>query len=130
MIFAVPAGWGVAGLAGNLGQHVDIAPTLVGLCGVDRAAGWQGVDLLSGRRRRAYFLSYVTDEYLLGVRDGDWKYIVRGDFEQELLFDLSQDPQERHDVSRRRADVLASLRRGVVAWHRRQPPYVDSLRAE
>src|SRR5262249_37337876 len=58
-----------------VGGPVDLAPTLAELTGVPPAPDWQGRNLFDrAHPPRAYF--YVAqDEFKLGIREGDWKYI-------------------------------------------------------
>ena len=59
-----------------VGGLIDLPPTIAELAGFRAAPDWQGRSLLAvGRSGRAYF--YVAeDQFTLGVRDGNWKYIL------------------------------------------------------
>ena len=69
-----------------------MAPTIADLAGVPPAPEWQGRSLFDARRAaRAYF--YVAeDEFMLGVRENAWKYILNIRDGTEQLFDLPPTP--------------------------------------
>ncbi len=87
----------------------DVMPTLLAAAGIDTPASCTGKSVLplargetcdwrqalhgehSGYRRYEEGFHYLVD--------ARWKYIWRSQTGQELLFDLSKDPQERHDLS-------------------------------
>ena len=80
------------------------------------AADWQGRSLFDARHPpRAYF--YVAqDEFKLGVRENDWKYIYDLRAGTDELYDLAHDPDERHNVSGEQPDRTARLRQRLAAW--------------
>ena len=100
----------------TVGSHVDLAPTLTELAGLLPAAAWQGRNLVDARRSpRAYF--YVAeDEFMLGVREDRWKYILNVRDGSDELFDLSLDPGEQRNIAAAHIDVCTSLRRRLAAW--------------
>jgi arylsulfatase A-like enzyme len=99
-----------------VGGHVDLAATLAELTGVAPAADWQGRSLLDPLHPpRAYF--YVAqDEFKLGVRENEWKYIYDLRAGTDELFDLAHDPDEQHNVSHEHGDRTARLRQRLAAW--------------
>jgi arylsulfatase A-like enzyme len=100
----------------TIGGHVDVNPTILGLLGLDAPAEWEGRSLFAGDRPpRAYFYA-ANDDYLLGVREHDFKYVYNASRGRDLLFDLARDPDERHDVSAAHPDVCRRLRQRLAAW--------------
>jgi arylsulfatase A-like enzyme len=99
-----------------VGSHVDLAPTIAELAGIPPAPAWQGRSLFDDRRSpRAYF--YVAeDEFMLGVREGRWKYIFNVREGSHELFDLQTDPDEQTNVAAAHPDICARLRRHLAAW--------------
>ena len=96
-------------------NHVDIAPTTLGLCGIDAPAWMEGTDY-SGYRIRDREVSHEPDSaYLqlviptmhgdsvdrpwrgLVTRDG-WKYVVL-EGQPWLLFNLNEDPYEQVNLA-------------------------------
>jgi arylsulfatase A-like enzyme len=98
-----------------VGGHVDLAPTIAELTGLKAAADWQGRSLLGVRAPRAYF--YVAeDQFRLGVREDNWKYIYDLRAGSEELFDLDKDPLEQRNLASAEAERCARLRGRLAAW--------------
>jgi arylsulfatase A-like enzyme len=102
--------------ATTVGSHVDLAPTIAELAGLPAAPDWQGRSLFDSQRAsRAYF--YVAeDEFMLGVREERWKYILNVRDGTEELFDLTLDPGEQRNVGALHPEICVSLRRRLAAW--------------
>ena len=96
--------------------HVDLAPTIAELVGVPPAPDWQGRSLFDPTRApRAYF--YVAqDEFKLGIREGNWKYILDLRAGTDELYDLEGDPIEQHNLAGEQPDRGARLRQRLAAW--------------
>jgi arylsulfatase A-like enzyme len=99
-----------------VGGHVDLALTIAELTGVPPAADWQGRSLFdSGHPPRAYF--YVAqDEFKLGVRENEWKYIYDLRAGADELYNLARDPDERHSVIVEQPERASRLRQRLAAW--------------
>ena len=99
-----------------VGGHVDLAPTIAELAGLPAAPDWQGRSLFDpGRAPRAYF--YVAgDRFELGVREGNWKYILDIREGVEQLYDLDRDPSEQQNLATEYPDRCARLRQRLAAW--------------
>ncbi len=64
---------------------------------------------------RAYF--YVAqNEFMLGVREGNWKYILDLRAGAEELFDLEHDPNEQRNLAATQPERSARLRQHLAAW--------------
>jgi arylsulfatase A-like enzyme len=98
-----------------VGSHVDLAPTIAELTGVTPAPDWQGRTLFDPTRPpRAYF--YVAqDEFKLGVRDGDWKYIFDLRSGTDELYNLARDPDEQQRITTEEPRA-ARMRQRLAAW--------------
>jgi arylsulfatase A-like enzyme len=100
----------------TIGGHVDINPTVAHLLGVPPAPSWEGKSLFDpGRAPRAYFYA-ANDDYLLGVRENDWKYIYNVTRGRNELYDLARDPDEQTNVALQNAELCLRLRRRLAAW--------------
>ncbi len=119
------AGDGPRPPAGPQGHQVgllDVAPTILARAGVAVPPTLQGVDLALAaeeRPERSRVLFAEEDHegnVLRAVRTGEWKLIEanpgnpRGLAPLEL-FQVEQDPGERHDLAAERADQVSELRR-------------------
>ena len=100
----------------TVGSQIDLNPTVLHLLGIDPPGVWQGHSLfLPDRPPRAYFYA-ANDDYLLGVRDGKWKYIYDVTRGKDELYDLSKDPTEQVNLAREQRDLCRQLRRRLAAW--------------
>jgi len=111
-----PRRYATAQRSAVVGGHVDVAPTIAELAGVPPAADWQGRSLFDTEHvPRAYF--YVAqDEFKLGVREGDWKYILDVRAGNDELYDLAHDSTEQHNVAVANPERCARLRQRLAAW--------------
>jgi arylsulfatase A-like enzyme len=102
--------------ASTIGGHVDLAPTITELAGLEPATDWKGRSLLDpAHPPRAYF--YVAeDSFTLGVREDRWKYSIDLRDGTEELYDLSRDPSEQHNLWREEPERCARLRQRLAAW--------------
>ncbi len=109
-------------------SHVDLAPTLLGLCGVDAPPEMHGVDLSDLiRTGKGDPPESVYAEGRLRS-EGEWRMLVRGldkmvvntGLEVTHLYNLGQDPQETVNLvadsaeRRKRDELLALLRRWIL----------------
>jgi len=102
--------------ADTVGSHVDLAPTVLDLLGVEAPGEWEGRSLFAeSRPPRAYFYA-ANDHYLLGVREGDLKYVYDASRGRDQLFDLARDPDERENLAAARPEVCLRLRQRLAAW--------------
>ncbi len=100
----------------TVGSHVDLAPTLLDLLGEPTPAEWQGSSLFDpGHPPRAYFFAAARGQYLLGVREAKWKYIIDARLEEEELYDLEKDPLEQVNLSEDHPNRATRLRQRLAA---------------
>jgi arylsulfatase A-like enzyme len=116
MLIWYPRRFMSAAQSSAIGGLVDLAPTIADLAGVPAAADWQGRSLLDpARAQRAYF--YVAqDEFKLGVREENWKYILDLRTGIEELYDLERDAMEQKNVANAQSERCARLRQRLAAW--------------
>ena len=119
-------------------RSIDIAPTVLELLGVDRSPRSSGASLMplvrgeaeaderivlsEGRGTRGL----LAGKYRLLVREGAARTTtsVKGDKTvtvAEELYDLEEDPGERHDLAHERPDVLAEMRTRMEAAKKNVP---------
>jgi len=100
----------------SIASHVDLAPTVAELAGLPAAPEWQGRSVFdTARVPRAYF--YVAeDQFTLGIREDNWKYIFNLREGVDELYDLEQDPTEQHNLVKALPERSLDLRRRLAAW--------------
>ena len=131
--------------APELAHAVDIFPTIAAAARLNAPANLPGVNLLDTKarqaRKRVFGVCHSTHnmtpgepddtlQYLWCV-DGDWKLLVRHhgkdttkyknlhvwDTKPVRLYNLSDDPHEKHELSATHPEVVKRLRRAIEGWH-------------
>ncbi len=122
--------WPKAGLTGGrdvdiLATHVDLVPTLIDLCGLEKPAGarFDGLSLaplLRGKATewpdREIFVQYRQSsdppaKWNAAVLAQRWR-LVGG----EQLYDIDADPGQKQDVAGQHPETVARLRKAYEAW--------------
>jgi arylsulfatase A-like enzyme len=112
-------------------SHVDLAPTILDVAGVELGTGWQGQSLAASIRgggepqARPVAMEIAGEPKMppvrqRAIRDGRYKLITSFDDPRwaEALYDLEADPRERRNLARRMPEVADDLRaklRALVA---------------
>ena len=113
----------------TVGGHVDINPTIADVLGVPLSPSWRGRSLFDPRRSgRAYFYA-ANDDYLLGVREGKWKYIYNATRGSDELFDMQADPDELRNLAAGNAELCQRLRQHLAAWRDDTGRHLAQIRA-
>lgn len=140
MIFHWPQGLSPRVDATHLSQIIDVAPTLLGLAGVDAPPTMQGRNLAAAMRGDAQaptadhvFIEtepYVAGRPTIGIRTSTHLYGMkltpdcrRIEDERYCLYDLTTDPyQERNIITSAGDSPLAQRLRGLLRqWHEQTP---------
>lgn len=103
---------------------MDLTATILSATGtpVPATHKLEGIDLvpsLSGRVplvAREIFWRRPRPFLQRAVRSGNWKLLWEG--QQLYLFDLTQDPSERNDLTAVHGDVVRKLRMAIEAWEK------------
>lgn len=139
-IFRWPSGIKPAGVSDAPISHVDIVPTLLGLCGVRPPANMHGFDysthILRGSKRTpdfAYLMSHGKTELnefepWRGLRTRRWKY-ARFKNEPWMLHDLAADPFELSNLAKdkRFAKLMVRFDREIEGLMKRTGDRWDEL---
>jgi arylsulfatase A-like enzyme len=96
-------------------SHVDVAPTILGLVGVNPPRGYEGFDMLRPRRALALMFTDYAEAFV-GLRDGRFKFIHHVEAGTSALFDLIADPGELHDIASSHGARVAAYRERALAW--------------
>ena len=109
LIIAGPQLQGAEGVVTLPTGHIDIAPTLLGLLGIDPPPTMKGRDLTRSSEPRVVILATRPPLSQIGVRAGPWKLVHWAETGVNELFDVAHDPDERVDLSGSRGDLAATL---------------------
>ncbi|MHC4064533.1 MAG: sulfatase-like hydrolase/transferase, partial [Planctomycetota bacterium] len=98
-------------------QFCDLLPTILQLCGLSAEdyAG-DGVSLFRKRGNELSFFFQDVSRLILGLADGDIKYIWHVESGRQEMYDLRADPGERHNIVHGRADRAAYYRQTLQRW--------------
>jgi arylsulfatase A-like enzyme len=112
-----------------VGGHVDINPTIADVLGAEPSPTWRGRSLFDEHRTgRAYFYA-ANDDYLLGVREGKWKYIYNATRGRDELYDMEADKDELTNVAPGHAELCQRLRQRLAAWRDDTGRHLAGIRA-
>jgi arylsulfatase A-like enzyme len=110
-------------VSAQVGITMDLTASFLAAAGVGRTdLGLEGIDLVSalaegrGVDRTLFWRMNRPDVRQRAVRSGDWKYVEDGG--QRFLFNVRDDPGERHDLAGREPARVAALRARVAAWEK------------
>ncbi len=106
---------GVRGEATFPTSHIDVAPTILGLLGLDIPCTMKGRDLSSSRKPVAVLFGGRPPGAQKGLVDGKWKYIVE-DNGMELLFDLWADPGEKKSLIVENKELAGKFGKMLDDW--------------
>ncbi|MBI1949566.1 MAG: sulfatase-like hydrolase/transferase [Deltaproteobacteria bacterium] len=130
LVFYSPRLFPQAMVSERPGSHPDLAPTIFSLLGVALPNGLQGQSLVDERFvARPVPLGTWYPDALLGMVDGDWKYLRSPRSGAEQLFDLARDPGERSNVATAFPEVADALRARTLDWAERQRAHLRGMPA-
>ncbi len=78
--------------------HVDIVPTLIDMLGISSQSIYPGMSAMAPGDRPMIPLFTAKPHQLIGLVDGNWKYIYDHRTKSKQLFDLDKDPGETHSI--------------------------------
>jgi arylsulfatase A-like enzyme len=129
LVLRWPSRLGGSGVSAQPAIHMDLTATILGAAGLeaDAAGKLDGIDLipiLTGRAPafdRTFFWRFsVPGREQKAVRRGRWKLVEDGN--TPLLFDVSEDLAERHDLRYAQPSIVSDLRGALSAWEKELPP--------
>lgn len=113
--------------AGQVASLLDVAPTLLDLCGLPIPARYQGHSLLSPEATSESAVArFLTDHavWQVGLRQGRYKFIYDIEADRGQLYDLWADPQEQHNLSQQQPQRYQAYREDVLGFSARQRAWV------
>ncbi|MEM9913569.1 MAG: sulfatase-like hydrolase/transferase [Planctomycetota bacterium] len=99
-------------------SSLDLAATAVSMAGVEPAESLDGIDLIphladgEPMAERDLFWRFWAQS---AVRRGDWKLLVLSSGER-YLFNLAEDPGEKHNLASDHPDRVEELHRSLESW--------------
>ncbi len=96
-------------------SHIDIAPTILGLLGIEVPCTMKGRNLVISSEQRLVFFAGRPPGGQRGLVDGRWKYILEED-SAEYLFDLDADHLERHNLVAQHPALAEQYRGRLGDW--------------
>jgi len=99
----------------RVASHLDVAPTVLHLLGLEAPGAFRGHSLLDPARRTAMMFTDYSMA-LLALRDGTWKFIYEVESGRSALFDLEVDPTERSNLAGRHPARVRSYRDRLLRW--------------
>ncbi len=111
------------------GRQIDIAPTLLSLLGIPEPMKWQGMSLFQRPRHRRVYMFSGNGNYVLGLIDGNMKYIYDFNLDRAELYNLAADPYEHNNLSSDPSYTALTQRDKLhlQAWMSFQNPYLRRL---
>ncbi len=114
------------GTEDRLAQHVDIAPSIVGLLGLPVHPSFQGIDLLNTApdpKRSAYMVAQTPLAYQYGIVRAGHKLIYDERESRYSLYDLVADPGEKTDLAPAQPALVQDLAKRLQTWRTLQIEY-------
>ncbi|HEX2229443.1 MAG TPA: sulfatase [Candidatus Binatia bacterium] len=110
----------------RLAQHVDIAPSILGLLGLPVHPSFQGIDLfhtVADPNRSAYLVAQTPEAYQYGIVRGRYKLLYDERQRDYLLFNIAADPGEKNNLAAAEPVVVKQLARRLDTWRSLQISY-------
>ncbi|GJQ27041.1 MAG: hypothetical protein HBSAPP02_20730 [Phycisphaerae bacterium] len=97
-------------------SHIDFAPTLLQLTGVETSARMDGRSIFADERSAMIFLSAAHNELKLGAIDWPYKAIHLLAADRTMLFNLADDPDESRDLAAAQPELARRYRRWIKSF--------------
>ena len=118
-----------AGRDDRLAQHIDIAPSVLGLLALPIHPSFQGIDLFNAARdpkRSVYMVAQTPDAYQYGIVRSGFKLIYDERQREYLLFNVAADPGENNDIAVSQPAMVKDLANRLNAWRKLQIDYYSN----
>jgi arylsulfatase A-like enzyme len=118
-----------AGRDDRLAQHIDIAPSVLGLLALPIHPSFQGIDLFNAARdpkRSVYMVAQTPDAYQYGIVRSGFKLIYDERQREYLLFNVAADPGENNDIAVSQPAMVKELANRLNAWRKLQIDYYSN----
>jgi lipoteichoic acid synthase len=99
-----------------IGGQIDLAPTLMDLLGRPSPREWEGVSLFDSTRINRTFFFNPHSFYLFGYREGKYKVIFNASWNETMIYDLSKDPEEKHNIAEKMPELVKKSEKYLGGW--------------
>jgi len=107
----------------------DVMPTVLEIAGIESKdidmSGQNMMDFVGKDTQDRVFYGSSTDTYYAVMKDG-YKYMWARQGNGELLFNMTEDPMEQHDLSRIKPELVAEMRQMLTEMLQRYDPGIVS----
>jgi arylsulfatase A-like enzyme len=107
----------------GISRHVDIVPTILDVLGIPPLEQQEGISIVAPHDEQLAVMHTNYKDEFTAIRDGKWKYIIRGADKREELYDLDKDPAEKKNVASAHADVVKTYREIAARAHDHRDEY-------
>jgi|GEM_PF-1125716 len=107
-------------------SHIDIAPTILGLLGIEPPKTMKGRDLTTATDDRLIFFGGRPPTAQAGVRDGAWKFMHIDETDRSELYNIDRDPLETDDLSADHPDQVERYLKTVRFWKRHSRNLIEN----
>jgi len=118
-----------AGRDDRLAQHIDIAPSVLGLLALPIHPSFQGIDLFNAARdpkQSVDMVAQTPDAYQYGIVRSGFKLIYDERQREYLLFNVTADPGENNDIAVSQPAMVKDLANRLNAWRKLQIDYYSN----
>jgi len=115
LIIKYPVSWQKTGSDDSLSSNIDVAKTILSVCGLNAPRSMQAFDLSRAERREAVVCEFIVGgDYM--VRTGEYKLLVSTKGKKYRLFDLVNDRLETTDISEegKYSGVIAEMKELLI----------------
>jgi len=107
-------------------QHIDVAPTVLDALGLPPHPAFQGISLLETEpspARSRFLMAHSPLAHQYAVVRGGFKLIYDVPTGRTVLYNVVEDPGEKHDLAPSMPNLTRSLRGRLDAWRQHQLDY-------
>ncbi|MBN2527814.1 MAG: sulfatase-like hydrolase/transferase [Deltaproteobacteria bacterium] len=115
---------GVQQRSNRIGSQIDFLPTLLELLNIE-APKLSGQSLVATKYRHHPLLFSSGEQ--VGLRDGQFKFIMQKDDAIMSIYDLNNDPDEQNNIVSEHAEKLAAYKRLVYSWQHDMNRFYDNV---
>lgn len=109
-------------------SHLDIAPTILGLLGLEIPCTMKGRNLVTTGEARVAFFGGRPPKFQLGLADGTWKYILE-DGHVEMLYNRIDDPEAEDNLVGEHPELVQAFKQRIQFWEQHSENLIENYGA-